>query len=51
MNGDTGLQEIRRVRKIVQQLHNIGWDKVKYIDQNFDTLILNYTDENTEKVL
>ena len=50
MKCDTDLQEIRRIKKIVQQLQTVGWDKVKHIDQNFRTLELNYKDENTEKV-
>ena len=50
MKCDTDLQEIRRIRKIVQQLQTLGWDKVKDIDQNFRTLKLSYKDENTEKV-
>ena len=50
MKCDTDLQENRRVRKIILQLQNLGWDKVKNIDRNFRTLELNYRDENTEKV-
>ena len=50
MKCDTDLEEIRRIRKIVQQLQTLGWDKVKHIDQNFRTLKLSYRDENTEKV-
>ena len=51
MKSDKDLHEIRRTRKIVQQLQNVGWDKVKDIDNNFNQLILIYKDENTEKVL
>ena len=50
MKCDTDLQENRRIRKIIQQLQTVGWDKVKHIDKNFRTLELNYRDENTEKV-
>ena len=51
MKYDKDLNEIRRTRKIVQQLQKVGWDKVKDIDNNFNQLILIYKDENTEKVL
>ena len=51
MKCDKDLHEIRRTRKIVQQLQSVGWDKVKDIDKNFNQLILIYKDENTEKVV
>ena len=50
MDSNLDIYETRRMRRIVEQLQNVGWAKVQHIDKNFHTLILVYRDENTEKV-
>ena len=50
MNTDVGIHEARRLRKILQQLQNLGWSKVDKVDQDFQKIMLIYRDENTDKV-
>ena len=51
MNTEVDIHEARRVRKILQQLQNLGWSKVENVDQDFQKVILIHRDENTEKVI
>lgn len=50
MNTEVDIHEARRLRKILQQLQNLGWSKVENVDQDFQKVILIHRDENTEKV-
>lgn len=50
MKSEIDINDVRRLRKIVVQLQDIGWSKVKSIDKEFKNLRLTYRDEATEKV-
>ena len=51
MNTEVDIHDARRLRKIIQQLQNLGWSKVENVDHDFQKLMLIYRDENTEKVI
>ena len=51
MKSEIDINDVRRLRKIVVQLQDIGWSKVKIIDKEFKNLRLTYRDEATEKVI
>ena len=42
--------ETRRIRRLLEQLQDVGWSKVQSLDRDFHQLVLIYRDENTEKV-
>ena len=50
MKTEVDIHEVRRLRRIVEQLQHVGWSKVENIDQEFQKLTLIYRDETTEKV-
>ena len=42
--------ETRRIRRLLEQLQDLGWSKVQSLDRDFHQLVMIYRDENTEKV-
>ena len=50
MSAEERVLEFQRLRRVLEQLQELGWSKIESLDQHFSQLTLIYRDENTEKV-
>ena len=50
MSAEERVFECQRLRRVLEQLQELGWSKIESLDEHFSQLTLVYRDENTEKV-